>query len=108
MIGCVAHPEHRAGSDYAKLKSWMEILSVNAETPDDPYEVSLIPGVYHLEVLYRTYRRDFVCRFEFEAVAGRSYEIVDHSNNEPLALYRWRRVNRFWAERTDPVEPVCD
>ena len=107
LSGCVTQPEHQSEGDYAKLKSWMEILTINGESPKDPYEARLLPGIYHLKVLYKTYRKDYLCYFEFEAVAGRSYEIVDHSNTEPLVLYRWRRVNGLWAERTDPIKPDC-
>ena len=85
----------------------MEILSVNGDTPDDGYKVTLLPGVYQLQVLYKTYRKDYLCHFDFEAVGGRSYEIVDHSNPEPLILYRWKRANGAWAERLDPVVPHC-
>jgi hypothetical protein len=107
LSACVEHPQHRAEGTQAQLRSWMEILSVNGETPDDGYEVTLLPGVYQLEVLYKTYRKDYLCHFDFEAVGGRSYEVVDHSNTEPLILYRWKRANGAWAERLDPVVPRC-
>ena len=98
LNACVEHPQLQVEGTQAQLRSWMEILSVNGEAPDDGYEVVLLPGIYQLEVLYETYRRDHLCHFEFEAVGGRSYEIVDHSNPEPLVLYRWERVHRAWAE----------
>lgn len=108
LTACVEHPEHRAERTHAQLRSWMEILSVNGETPENGYQVTLLPGIYQLEVLYRTYRKDYLCYFEFEAVGGLSYEIVDHSNPEPLILYRWQRANSAWAERLDPVLPRCE
>ena len=108
LSACIATPQHRIESTHAQLRSWMEILSVNGETPDNGYKLSLLPGVYQLEVSYKTYQQDYLCHFEFEAVAGRSYEIVDHSNPEPLILYRWQRANSLWAERLDPVLPRCE
>jgi hypothetical protein len=107
LNACVEHPQLPPDGSQAQLRSWMEILSVNGETPDDGYEVTLLPGVYQLEILYKTYRKDYLCDFDFEAVGGRSYEIVDHSNPEPLILYRWKRANGAWAERLDPVVPQC-
>ncbi|QFU76241.1 hypothetical protein EY643_11535 [Halioglobus maricola] len=108
LNACVEHPRHHAEGTQAQLRSWMEILSVNGDTPDDRYNLTLIPGTYHLEVAYKTYRQDYLCHFEFEAVGGRSYEIVDHSNPEPLILYRWQRANGAWSERLDPVLPHCE
>ena len=107
LNACVEHPQHHAEGMQAQLRSWMEILSVNGETPEDGDEVSLLPGIYQLEVLYKTYRKDYLCHFEFEAAGGRSYEVVDHSNPEPLILYRWHRANSAWSERLDPVLPRC-
>ena len=86
----------------------MGILSVNGEVPDDGYKVVLPPGIHQLHVLYETYQRDYLCHFELKAVGGRSYEIVDHSNPEPLVLYRWERANGAWNERLDPVSPHCE
>lgn len=108
LNACVEQPQHRADGTYAQLRSWMEILSVNGEIPEDGYEISLLPGIYQLEVLYKTYRKDYLCHFKFAAVEGRSYEIVDHSNPEPLILYRWQRANSAWSERLDPVLPRCE
>lgn len=108
LNACVEHPQHQAQGTHAQLRSWMEILSVNGETPEDGYEVSLLPGTYQLDVLYKTYRKNYLCHFEFEAVGGRSYEVVDHSNPEPLILYRWQRANSAWSERLDPVLPRCE
>ncbi|MEH6586281.1 MAG: hypothetical protein V7720_06965 [Halioglobus sp.] len=108
LSACIATPEHRTEGTHAQLRSWMEILSVNGEDPDNGYELILLPGIYQLEVLHRTYRQDYLCHFEFEALAGRSYEIVDHSNPEPLILYRWRRANSVWAERLESILPRCE
>lgn len=108
LTACVEHPQHRAEGTQAQLRSWMEILSVNGEAPADNYKLTLDPGSYQLEVLYETYRQDYLCHFEFTAVGGYSYEIVDHSNTQPLVLYRWERANGAWAERLDPVLPRCE
>ena len=108
LSACIATPQHRIEGTHAQLRSWMEILSVNGETPDNGYKLSLLPGIYQLQVSYKTYQQDYLCHFEFEALGGRSYEIVDHSNPDPLILYRWRRANSLWAERLDPVLPSCE
>ena len=108
LAGCIQQPAHQAEGLYASLRSWMQILSVNDQPPADPYQLQLEPGEYQLQVLYRTYRQDYLCHFTFVAVGGASYEIVDHSNPQPLVLYRWERANSAWAERHDPVTPSCE
>ena len=108
LSACVEHHSHREGASQALVRSWMKILSVNGTAPEDPYLVMLSPGPQQMDVLYRTYRQDYLCHFEFDAVAGYSYDVVDHSNPQPLVLYRWVRANGAWAERLDPVLPVCE
>jgi hypothetical protein len=108
LSACVEHHPHREEANQALVRSWMKILSVNGSAPEDPYVVMLSPGPQQMDVLFQTYREEYLCRFEFEAVAGYSYDVVDHSNPQPLVLYRWVRVNGAWAERLDPVLPVCE
>ncbi len=108
LAGCVQQPAHREEGTHALLFSWTPIVSINGEKPEDAYRNLILPGDYRLEVLYRTYRRDFLCHFEFTAEGGRSYEVVDHTNPEPLVLYRSVRANGAWVERLDPVLPRCD
>lgn len=108
LAGCVEHPPHREEGTHALLFSWTPILSVNGQPPEDAYRSLLLPGDYRLEVLYRSYRQDYQCRFELRAEAGRTYEVVDHSNDQPLVLYRYVRANSAWVERRDPVMPRCE
>ncbi len=108
LAACVGQPVHEAAGEQARLRSWMEVRSVNGEAPADPFLLMLAPGDYELEVVYRTFTNDYLCRFRFEAAAGSSYEIVDHSNPQPLVLYRVRVANPLWTERRDPIEPVCE
>ena len=106
--GCVQHHAHRAAGEEAQLRSWMRILEVDGAPPEDPFLVMLPPGRHQALAVYPTVRNDYLCRFEFDVVGGASYEIVDHSNPEPLVLYRWVRANGVWAERLDPVHPTCE
>ena len=108
LAGCVQAPAHREAGTHALLFSWTPIISINGEAPEDAYRNLILPGDYRLQVLYRSYRRDYLCDFEFSAVGGRSYEVVDHSNEEPLVLYRSVRANGAWVERRDPVMPRCE
>jgi len=107
LQGCVQPYLERADNERALLMTSQRVLLVDGVTPDDPYRISLSPGRHVLQVQYRTYREQFDCRFELDAIGGRVYEIVDHSNPEPLVLYRWTRSNGLWAERRDPLRPVC-
>jgi hypothetical protein len=109
LAGCIQPQAREPLPNYAALRTWHEIVSIDGETPDERYSATLSPGAHTLQIRLPTYRYDYLCRFEFEALAGRNYEIVDHSNPEPLILYRWRRANGLWAERLDPVLPTnCD
>lgn len=105
MVGCIQQPVHKEEGERAYLRSWSRILLVNGQPPADSFRVELPPGRQVLEVLHETYRENIYCRFEFEARVGESYEIVDHTNPEPLVLYRWKRANRLWAERLYPQLP---
>lgn len=107
LTGCISKPAHREAGTHALVRSWMPIQEVNGDVPDDPYRLLLLPGDYVLQVQYNTYRKTFLCDFRFEARAGYSYDIVDHSNEQPLVLYRWVRANGAWAERRDAVDPDC-
>lgn len=86
----------------------MEILELDGSAPENPYRLLLAPGQHTINVLYKTYQYDYLCHFEFHAAGGQSYEIVDHSNPQPLVMYRWVRANGAWAERLDPVAPLCE
>ena len=108
LAACVEHPAHRDAGEQAQLRSWMKILDLDDSVPDDPYRVMLAPGQHRMKVLYETYQHNYLCHFEFQTIGGYSYEVVDHSNPEPLVLYRWVRANGAWARRLDPVMPKCE
>ena len=108
LSACIDQPPHREQGTHAWLRSWFEVVSVNGQAPEDGYQLMLLPGQHELTALLETYRVNYLCHFQFEAVAGATYEIVDHSNPKPLVLYRWERANGAWAERLDPIEPSCE
>ncbi len=108
LQGCVQPYLARSDSDRALLLTSQRILQLDGEAPEDPYRLELPPGRHVVHVQYRTYSTHFNCRFEWDAVSGRVYEIVDHSSPEPLVLYRWSRANGLWAERSEPMSPVCE
>ncbi|MEP1471598.1 MAG: hypothetical protein ABJK25_11545 [Halieaceae bacterium] len=108
LLACVEQPAHQEAGERAQLRSWMKIISIDGVAPEDPYLLMLEPGQHRMEVLYQTYRQDYLCLFQFEVAGGSSYEVVDHSNLQPLVLYRWVRANVVWAERLDPVFPDCE
>jgi hypothetical protein len=106
VSGCVQHPAHKEAGTQARVKSWHRIVSVNEVAPQDPFRVYLEPGQHSMLVAGKTLQVRYLCLFEFAAVAGQSYEIVDQSNPLPLVLFRWKRQNALWAWRLDPVYPV--
>ncbi len=108
ISACVEQPVHEADATHARLKSSTAMAAINGQIPSNPYLLMLPAGDYVLEVPYRTYRKTYHCRFQFTARGGHSYEIVEHSNPQPLVLYRWARANALWAKRVDPVNPECE
>lgn len=108
LAGCVEQPAHREAGEKAELRSWMKILDIDGSAPDDPYRLILAPGQHRMNVLYETYQHAYLCHFVFHAQGGYSYEVVDHSNREPLVMYRWTRANGAWAERSEPLMPRCE
>ena len=104
--GCLA-PTSRGDNPQAQLQSWSPILELDGLAPPDSYQLELEPGEHELLVVYHTYRRDYHCRFRFEARPGMRYEIIDRSNPQPLVLYRWSRQNGLWAKRSEAVNPVA-
>ena len=108
LVSCVEHPLHRHDGSQALLDSLVPVIELDGQAPKNAYRLMLDPGPHTFQVKVEMYLRTYHCVFEFEAVAGEAYEIVDHSNAEPVVLYRWVRTNRFWAERVDPVRPVCE
>jgi len=105
LAACIQQPAHRDQGTYARVRTWHPVLSVDGQPPEDAYALELSPGVHEFEVLYETFRMNHLCRFELEAIGGYSYDVVDHSNPQPLVLYRWKRANGAWAERLNPQAP---
>ena len=59
-----------------------------------------------MHIVYNTYSYDYFCSFTWTAEPRLIYEVTDQENSEPLTLYQWKRKNRFWAMRLDPVDPT--
>ncbi len=103
--GCVQQPRIDDPQHQALLRTWGEFMSLDGAAPPARFELQLEAGPHQVEVRYRTLQVDYYCLFEFEAVAGQVYEIIDQSNPYPLRLYRWKRQNALWASRSEPRDP---
>lgn len=112
LSGCVQTPPVKQG-DYALLISNYPIIQINGEVIDsesgERYKQDIKAGDNNAVIVYNTYTYDFFCSFSWQAESGQVYEVTDQENAEPLTLYRWKRKNRLWAQRLDPVNPThCD
>ena len=102
---CVKAPVYKE-ENHAFVKSSHAIIKVNNEQIEPAYAVNLKAGENTLVVLYRTYRHDYYCEFQWHSIPQTAYEITDQENKYPLTLYRWKKQNDLWASRLDPVDPV--
>lgn len=91
---------------HALLTSNYPVVEVNGEPIADSYRTELPAGEVTVVAVYRAYRRDYHCRFSWDAVADTRYEITDYDHRFPLTLYRWQKKNRLWARRLEPAEPL--
>jgi len=109
LSGCVQTPPVKQG-DYALLISNYPITQVNGETigseSDEHYKKDINAGENTAVIVYNTYTYDYFCSFTWKAEPRLIYEVTDQENAEPLTLYRWKRKNRLWAQRLNPVEPT--
>ena len=105
LSSCVHQPAFKA-EGYALIKSDYPIVSLNGINIENTYELDLDAGENSLVIVYNTYQHDYFCTFNWLAEAGTAYEVTDQENQSPLTLYRWRRKNRLWAIRLDPVDPL--
>ena len=108
LSGCVQTPPVKSG-DNALLISNYPIIQINGEAIDiesnERYKQDIKAGENNAVIVYNTYSYDYFCSFTWQAESGQVYEVTDQENTEPLTLYRWKRKNRFWAMRLDPVDP---
>ena len=109
LSGCVQTPPVKPG-DHALLISNYPITRINGEAIDsdssERYRQDIMAGVNTAVIVYNTYSYDYFCSFTWTAEPRLIYEVTDQENAKPLTLYRWKRKNRFWSQRLDPVEPT--
>ena len=109
LSSCVQTPPVKPG-DHALLISNYPIIQINSEAidgeSDERYKQDIKAGENNAVIVYNTYTYDYFCSFTWQAESGQVYEVTDQENAEPLTLYRWKRKNRFWAMRLDPVDPT--
>ncbi|SET19849.1 hypothetical protein [Thalassotalea agarivorans] len=91
--------------DVVKLSTVAEFISINNEAING-HDATLSPGSYTIKVQYRTLLRDYICTFEFDAIGGNYYEIVDYMNEQPITLYRLEQTTAVWSNRFDPISPL--
>ena len=106
-VGCstVLTPDEQS----ATIDSFVHIIAIDDIDPESPFHVRLSPGPHELLIEYRTFLVTYRCRLRFDAQAGMRYELVDHSNPQPVALYRMKRVNWMFTNRLKPILPEhCD
>ena len=108
ISGCVQTPPVKQG-DYALLISNYPIIQINGEAikgeTDDRYKQDIKAGENTAVIVYNTYSYDYFCSFTWTAEPRLIYEVTDQENSEPLTLYQWKRKNRFWSMRLDPIDP---
>jgi len=109
LSGCVQTPPVKPG-DYALLISNYPIIEINGEAIDaeldDRYKQDIKAGDSTVVIVYNTYSYDYFCSFSWTAESRLIYEVTDQENAEPLTLYQWKRKNRFWAQRLNPIDPT--
>ncbi|SMF24536.1 hypothetical protein SAMN02745866_01600 [Alteromonadaceae bacterium Bs31] len=96
----------RTYSGKAFLRSGSPLIALNGKALAGVYELYVEPGEQQVRALFKTALHEYVCTFEWAAVAETRYEISANENQHPLTLYRWERRNSLWAVRLDPVAPV--
>ena len=108
LSGCVQTPPVKQG-DYALLISNYPIIQINGEAikgeTDDRYKQDIKAGENTVVIVYNTYSYDYFCSFSWTAEPRLIYEVTDQENIEPLTLYQWKRKNRLWAQRLNPIDP---
>ena len=109
LSSCVQTPPVKP-CDHALLISNYPILRINGEDihaeSGDSYKQDLNAGENTVVIVYNTYSYDYFCSFTWTAEPRLIYEVTDQENIEPLTLYQWKRKNRLWAQRLNPVDPT--
>ena len=104
LTGCAAIPA--TGDGPVTIDSYVHIVSIDGIEPDFPFHVELSPEAHEMVVEYRTFLVNYRCEFQFEAKAGVHYEIVVHSNPQPVVLYEMQKLNWFLTNRINPILPA--
>jgi len=109
ICSCVQTPPAKQGN-YALLLSNYPIIQINGKSiegeTDDSYKQDIKAGENTALIVYNTYSYDYFCSFTWTAEPRLIYEVTDQENSESLTLYHWKRKNRLWAQRLDPVDPT--
>jgi len=103
LSSCVQRPMFK-NENSALIKSNYPIIEINGEKIAETYQLDLKAGENAVLILYNTYQYNYFCRFEWQAKAGNAYEVTDQENQYPLTLYHWRKKNRLWAIRLNPIK----
>lgn len=105
--GCITPYEPRSPESVEVVSNY-PIVRVDGAPVSDPYRIFITAGEHELEIQYRTYTNEPVCRFLLQANENTRYEVTDSGEEFPLTLYRWVYVNKLWSRRTEPLDPlVC-
>ena len=105
VTGCITPYEPRT-PDTVEVLSNYPVLRLDGEPVQDPYRIFMRAGEHELEIQYRTYTNEPVCRFLLQASENTRYEVTDSGEEYPLTLYRWVYVNKLWSRRTEPLDPI--
>lgn len=108
LQGCVgAGPVKQPGGESVVVNSSYYLTHLNREVIEPVFDLWLNPGAHQITVIYPTLRYDYHCVFNWLAEPLQRYEVIHQEKKQPLVMYRWVRKNALWAEREDPVYPVC-
>ena len=105
LTACVQAPVFKS-EDHAVLRSSHPIVDLNGEKVQPSYRLDIPAGNTKAVIVFRTYRYDYYCTFEWTAMPKTAYEVTDQEDKYPLTLYRWVRSNALWASRLDPIDPM--
>ena len=105
LTACVQAPVFKS-EDHALLRSSYPVVSLNGAKIQPSYKLDIPSGDTKAVIVFRAYRYDYYCTFEWTATPRTAYEVTDQEDKYPLTLYRWVRSNALWASRLDPIDPM--
>ena len=105
ISGCIT-PYESDSPDSVELLSNYPILRLDGNPVQDPYRVLMSAGEHEIEIQFKTYSNEPICRFVLDAIDNTRYEVTDSGDEFPLTLYRWVYVNKLWSRRTAPLNPL--